>query len=88
MSHYHTAPVAVVSTTKAMADNIIRELGINDAVTISPRQGSDVLEGMRLSAVLIDALAIPLPDDVHNVLYGNLRKTCGHGGMYSILRIG
>lgn len=79
------APVGVVASSQQRAQDLIRELGLTDAVAL-PRC-SDSIEGMRLHAVIIDESAYPLPDHFEHTLYADFIKTTGHGGMYTLQRI-
>lgn len=76
------APIGVVARSQAHADNLIRELELGNARALSAR--ADSIEGMRLAAVIIDRSALPLPDQYHAVLLGNLLKKPRHGGMYEL----
>ncbi|AXN43454.1 hypothetical protein MM1218R_01506 [Mycobacterium marinum] len=76
------APVGVVASSLAQANNLIRALGLAGARALSTR--TETIEGMRLPAVIIDSNALPLPDEYEQVLRVNLLKTPGPTGMYEL----
>lgn len=76
------APVGVVASSLAQANNLIRALGLAGARALSTR--SETIDGMRLRAVIIDSSALPLPERYEAVLRTNLLKTPGHSGIYEL----
>lgn len=79
------APTGVVAKSQARANKVIHELGLTNARAL-PRRASSI-DGMRLSAVIIDESALPLRDDVETTLRCNLLKTAGHADMYELRRL-
>lgn len=76
-------PVGVVAGTKPVAESIIRELGLTNAVPISRRSGA---RGYVLSALVIDEGALPLTEKAwHELAPALLPDSCHH--VYELRRL-
>jgi len=80
------ALVGIIAGTQEGAKALIRELGLTTARVLPKRSSS--IEGMRLSAVIVDESALPLADHIAVVVHRNLLKTAGSVGMYELRRVG
>ncbi|APD18176.1 hypothetical protein SEA_HAMMY_3 [Mycobacterium phage Hammy] len=76
-------PVGVVAGTKPVAEAIIRDLGLTNAVPISRRTGA---RGFTLSALIFDDSALPLSEKAwHELAPSLLPDRCDH--VYELRRL-
>ncbi|TQK29391.1 hypothetical protein [Arthrobacter sp. SLBN-53] len=70
---------AIVAHTKARAEQLAHDLGIEDAIILSSRNAA-TLEGLRAERWLVDA-AVPISDAALQVIFGTALKMPNGGAI-------
>lgn len=78
--------IAVIASTLARANNLIRELGLPNAIAVSNRPNT--VDGLSAHAIVVDETALPLSAEMQHALRVNLAKTPGGGQLYELRSVG